>query len=137
MPRCTSQYRGEMKGWLLNVQLYLESFGALFTKSIYWTAYLNSLRIGDPDTDLPAGRIPDRLRHRAGALDHAHDPADDGHPAVLDLVLLRVYAWIGLLKNNGVINNFLMWTGIIDQPIVMLQTDFAIYVGIVYSYLPS
>jgi putrescine transport system permease protein len=50
--------------------------------------------------------------------------------------LLRVYAWIGLLKNNGVINNFLMWTGIIDQPIVMLQTDFAIYVGIVYSYLP-
>ena len=51
--------------------------------------------------------------------------------------LLRVYAWIGLLKNNGVINNFLMWTGIIDQPIVMLQTDFAIYVGIVYSYLPS
>ncbi len=50
--------------------------------------------------------------------------------------LLRVYAWIGILKNNGVINNFLMWLGIIDEPIVMLQTNFAVYIGIVYSYLP-
>jgi putrescine transport system permease protein len=50
--------------------------------------------------------------------------------------LLRVYAWIGILKNNGVINNFLMWTGLIDEPIVMLQTNFAVYIGIVDSYLP-
>ncbi len=50
--------------------------------------------------------------------------------------LLRVYAWIGILKNNGLINNILMSLGIIDQPIVMLQTDFAVYLGIVYSYLP-
>lgn len=50
--------------------------------------------------------------------------------------LLRVYAWIGLLKNNGVINNSLMALGIIDEPITMMQTDFAVYVGIVYSYLP-
>ncbi|MCC1482018.1 ABC transporter permease subunit [Roseibaca sp. Y0-43] len=50
--------------------------------------------------------------------------------------LLRVYAWIGLLRRDGVINGFLMWTGIIDQPLVMLQTDFAVYLGIVYTYLP-
>jgi putrescine transport system permease protein len=50
--------------------------------------------------------------------------------------LLRVYAWIGLLKNNGVINNVLMALGVIDTPITMMQTDFAVYVGIVYSYLP-
>ena len=50
--------------------------------------------------------------------------------------LLRVYAWIGILKNNGLINNLLMSMGIIDEPIVMLQTDFAVYLGIVYSYLP-
>ncbi len=50
--------------------------------------------------------------------------------------LLRVYAWIGLLKNNGVINNVLMALGIVDQPITMMQTDFAVYIGIVYSYLP-
>ena len=65
-------------------------------------------------------------------------------PALLMLVmlpfwtsfLLRVYAWIGILKNNGVINNVLMALGIIDEPIVMLQTNFAMYIGIVYSYLP-
>lgn len=50
--------------------------------------------------------------------------------------LLRVYAWIGLLKNNGVINNVLMALGVIDEPITMMQTDFAVYIGIVYSYLP-
>jgi putrescine transport system permease protein len=50
--------------------------------------------------------------------------------------LVRVYAWIGLLRNNGLINNILMGLGIIDEPIVMMQTDFAMYVGIVYSYLP-
>ncbi len=50
--------------------------------------------------------------------------------------LLRVYAWIGILKNNGLINNVLMALGVIDTPIVMMQTDFAVYLGIVYSYLP-
>lgn len=50
--------------------------------------------------------------------------------------LLRVYAWIGLMNNYGVINNLLMWAGLIEQPIQMLYTDFAIYVGLVYSYLP-
>ena len=50
--------------------------------------------------------------------------------------LLRVYAWIGLLNNRGVINEFLIWTGVIDSPIQMLYNDFAVYLGIVYSYLP-
>jgi putrescine transport system permease protein len=50
--------------------------------------------------------------------------------------LLRVYAWQGFLRSNGVINNFLLWSGIIDRPLVMLQTDFAVYLGIVYTYLP-
>jgi putrescine transport system permease protein len=50
--------------------------------------------------------------------------------------LLRVYAWIGLLKNDGVINNVLMGLGIIDAPLAMMNTSFAVYIGIVYSYLP-
>ena len=50
--------------------------------------------------------------------------------------LLRVYAWMGLLNNYGVINNFLIWTGLITQPLKMMYTDFAIYIGLVYSYLP-
>ncbi|WP_405238350.1 ABC transporter permease subunit [Lentisalinibacter orientalis] len=50
--------------------------------------------------------------------------------------LLRVYAWIGLLNNHGFINQLLLWLGVIDQPLALLYTDLAIYIGIVYSYLP-
>ena len=50
--------------------------------------------------------------------------------------LIRVYAWIGILKKEGLINNFLIYIGVIDEPTQMLQTDFAVYVGIVYAYLP-
>jgi len=50
--------------------------------------------------------------------------------------LLRVYAWMGLMNTYGVINNALLWLGIIDQPLQMMYTDFAVYVGLVYSYLP-
>jgi putrescine transport system permease protein len=50
--------------------------------------------------------------------------------------LLRVYAWIGLLKTDGVINNVLKFLGIIDEPLAMMNTSFAVYIGIVYSYLP-
>ena len=50
--------------------------------------------------------------------------------------LLRVYAWMGLLNNYGVINNMLLWTGLIDQPIQIMYTDFAVFLGLVYSYLP-
>ncbi len=50
--------------------------------------------------------------------------------------LLRVYAWMGLLNNYGVINNALMWMGLIKQPLQLMYTDLAIYIGLVYSYLP-
>ncbi|MBE0364462.1 putrescine transport system permease protein [Pseudoalteromonas ulvae UL12] len=50
--------------------------------------------------------------------------------------LIRVYAWIGILKSNGVINNTLISLGIIDQPLEILHTPTAVYIGIVYSYLP-
>lgn len=43
---------------------------------------------------------------------------------------------MGILKNNGILNNFLMWLGVIDQPLVILHTNLAVYIGIVYSYLP-
>src|SRR6188472_329541 len=50
--------------------------------------------------------------------------------------LLRVYAWIGLLKTDGVINNVLEFLGVINEPLAMMNTSFAVYIGIVYSYLP-
>lgn len=50
--------------------------------------------------------------------------------------LLRVYAWMGLLNTYGVINNLLMWLGAIEKPIQFMYTDFAVFVGLTYSYLP-
>jgi len=50
--------------------------------------------------------------------------------------LLRVYAWMGLLNNYGAINNMLMWLGLTDQPVQLMYTDFAIFIGLAYSYLP-
>jgi putrescine transport system permease protein len=50
--------------------------------------------------------------------------------------LLRVYAWIGLLKTDGVINNILLKLHIITEPMTLMNTSFAVYIGIVYSYLP-
>jgi putrescine transport system permease protein len=50
--------------------------------------------------------------------------------------LIRVYAWIGILKNEGLLNAALMAAGIISKPLVILNTDWAVYIGIVYSYLP-
>ena len=51
--------------------------------------------------------------------------------------LLRVYAWVGLLKTDGLINQVLFkWLGLVDEPLAMMNTSFAVYIGIVYSYLP-
>lgn len=50
--------------------------------------------------------------------------------------LLRVYAWMGLLNNYGVVNNVLLAVGLVDQPLQLIYTDFAVYIGLVYSYLP-
>ena len=50
--------------------------------------------------------------------------------------LIRVYAWMGILGNQGLLNSFLMWLGFIDQPLKMLNTNFAVVLGIVYAYLP-
>ena len=51
-------------------------------------------------------------------------------------LVVRIYAWMTIMKKDGLINDCLMALGIIDAPIQMLQTDFAVYVGIVYCYLP-
>lgn len=51
-------------------------------------------------------------------------------------LLIRVYAWMGILSNNGLLNGFLLWTGLISEPLQILNTNIAVYIGIVYAYLP-
>ncbi len=122
---------------VVNIKLSLKNFAFLFTDALYIKAYLNSLRIAAISTLL--------CLLIGYPIAYAIARAESTWRNVLLMMiilpfwtsfLLRVYAWIGILKNNGLINNFLMWLGVIDQPIVMLQTEFAIYIGIVYSYLP-
>jgi putrescine transport system permease protein len=65
-------------------------------------------------------------------------------PALLMLIvlpfwtsfLIRVYAWINILQRDGLLNKALHALGLIDQPLTWLATDTAIYIGLVYSYLP-
>ncbi len=51
-------------------------------------------------------------------------------------ILIRVYAWMGILSNNGLLNAALMGMGLIDEPLQILNTNLAVYIGVVYSYLP-
>jgi putrescine transport system permease protein len=50
--------------------------------------------------------------------------------------LIRVYAWTGILNSNGLVNNALLHLGLIAEPLPLLHNEFAVYLGIVYSYLP-
>ena len=67
-----------------------------------------------------------------------------GVPTLLMLVILpfwtsfliRVYAWIGILKPEGLLNQLLMSAGVVDEPLLIMNTNTAIFIGIVYSYLP-
>jgi putrescine transport system permease protein len=122
---------------MVEVRLNTANFRFLFTESLYISTYLYSLKVAAISTLLCLALGYPMALGIARAR-----PAT--RTALLMLIilpfftsfLLRVYAWIGLLKNNGFINNALMAAGIIDEPITMMQTDFAVYVGIVYSYLP-
>jgi len=50
--------------------------------------------------------------------------------------LIRVYAWINILQHDGLLNQALMRLGLMDEPVTWLATDTAVYIGLVYSYLP-
>ena len=51
-------------------------------------------------------------------------------------ILIRVYAWMGILSSNGILNELLLGLGLIDEPLRILNTELAVYIGVVYSYLP-
>jgi putrescine transport system permease protein len=50
--------------------------------------------------------------------------------------LIRVYAWMGILSNEGFLNQALLWLGLINEPLTILNTNTAVYIGVVYTYLP-
>ncbi len=121
----------------IQIQLHIGNYSRLWEDPLYLVAYLNSLKIAAVSTFVclligyPMAYGIARTRGQLRNL-------------LLMLIILpfwtsfliRVYAWIGILKGNGLLNNMLIALGLIDEPLALLHTDFAVYLGIVYSYLP-
>ena len=117
--------------------LNFESFRLLFTDDLYLAAWISSLRIAATST-LCALLLGYPMAY---AIARA---TPERQPLLLMLVvlpfwtsfLIRVYAWMGLLSENGSLNQFLRWTGLVEDPGTILGTEWAIHLGIVYAYLP-
>ena len=123
--------------WANLSKLSFSNYVFVTEDALYWKSYLSSLRIAFISTLLTLmigyplaygmARAPLQLR-----------------PLLLMMVILpfwtsfliRVYAWVGILKKEGLLNQFLLWIGIINEPLVILNTSIAVFIGIVYSYLP-
>jgi putrescine transport system permease protein len=121
----------------LALQVHLGNYAYLWEDPLYVSAYLNSLKVAAVST------VFCLLIGYPMAYGIARAPT--GWRIVLLMLvilpfwtsfLIRVYAWIGLLQGNGLINHLLLSIGLIDQPLVLMHSNFAVYLGIVYSYLP-
>jgi putrescine transport system permease protein len=118
-------------------QLDIDNFWFLTTDDLYWKAYLSSLRIAFVGTVLTL-LVGFPIAYGMAKSDPAW------RPTLMMLVILpfwtsfliRVYAWIGILNTEGLLNQFLMMLGLINEPLIILNTTTAVYVGIVYTYLP-
>ncbi len=117
--------------------LDMENFVWLTEDDLYWKAYLSSLKIALISTfftlliGFPIAYGMAQAR-------------EDWRPTLLMLVILpfwtsfliRVYSWMGILSQEGYLNQLLLSFGLIDEPLIILNTPVAVYIGIVYTYLP-
>jgi len=121
----------------VNVHLHLGNYKYLFTDEVYVYAYLYSLRTAFFSTliclavGFPMAYAISRTRKSTQSL------------LLLVIILpfwtsflLRVYALEGVIRENGLINTVLLWLGVIHKPLQIMRTSAAIYMGIIYSYLP-
>ncbi|KKB70925.1 ABC transporter permease subunit [Burkholderia pseudomallei] len=122
---------------VLSIKLNLQHYAFLFSDSLYFATYVNSVVVA-AITTLLCLLIGYPMAYYIAR----------SNPGTRNLLmmavmlpfwtsfLIRVYAWIGILKNNGLLNNFLLWTGLISTPIELYRTNVGVYIGMVYSYLP-
>ena len=121
----------------LSITLHVRGYVLLLTDSLYIATYISSLKMA-AITTLCCVLIGYPMAYYIAR----------SSPAVRGLLLLavilpfwtslllRVYAWVGILRNDGLLNNLLMGLGLIDQPLEIYRTDLAVYIGMVYAYLP-
>ena len=127
----------ELKDQTLSLMLSLRGYILLFTDSLYISTYLNSVKMAGITT------LCCILIGYPMAYYIARSSPSVRNVLLLGVILpfwtsllLRVYAWVGILRNDGLLNNFLMWLGVIDAPLEIYRTDLAVYIGLVYAYLP-
>ena len=122
---------------VMNIRVVVDNYAYLWEDDLYVNTYLNSIKVSSISTILclligyPMAYAIVRSSHTTK------------HILLMLIILpfwtsflLRVYAWMGLLADQGTINDLLLSLGIIEEPIRMLYTEFAVYVGIVYTYVP-
>ena len=122
----------------LQIKLLVGSYEYLFNEPLYVSAWFYSLKVAFFST------IFCLMLGYPMAYAIARSPSTQRNVLLLLIILpfwtsflLRVYAWVGLLKTDGLINQVVFkWLGIVDEPLAMMNTSFAVYIGIVYSYLP-
>jgi len=122
---------------IAKLDLHWRGYALLFSDSLYLATYLNSIKMAAITTvcciliGYPVAYYVAR-----------------SSPAVRNVLLLgvilpfwtslllRVYAWVGILRNDGLLNKLLMWLGLTHAPLEIYRTDLAVYIGMVYAYLP-
>ena len=127
----------ELKDQTLNIGLHFRTYALLLSDSLYVSTYLNSVKMA-AITTVCCALLGYPLAYYIAR----------SSPSVRNLLLLavilpfwtslllRVYAWVGILRNDGLLNNLLIWLGLIDTPFEIYRTDLAVYIGLVYAYLP-
>ena len=121
----------------LSLNFIYENYAYLWRDNLYVSAYLNSIRISAMSTLLCL------VIGYPIAYAIARSSSTTRFVLLMLIILpfwssflLRVYAWMGLLADQGTINSLLVWLGLIDRPIRLMYSEFAVHIGIVYSYLP-
>ncbi len=120
---------------IINIRLVVDNYAYLWEDDLYVKTYLNSLKISTISTLLCL------LIGYPMAYAIVRSSQTTKHVLLMLIILpfwtsflLRVYAWMGILADQGLINDFIRWMGF--QPLRLLYTHTAVYIGIVYTYVP-
>jgi putrescine transport system permease protein len=121
----------------LSIRLSLDNYRYLLTDEVYAFSYLYSLR-----TAFFSTLICLLIGYPMAYAMARSSRATQGILMMIIILpfwtsfLLRVYALEGIIRENGLLNSALLWLGVIHEPLKIMRTSLAVYLGIIYSYLP-
>ena len=122
---------------VMSIRIIFDNYSYLWEDELYLNTYLSSLKISTISTVICL------LLGYPMAYAIVRSPPTTKNILLMMVILpfwtsflLRVYAWMGLLADQGLVNDFLIWAGFIETPVRLMYSHFAVYVGIVYTYVP-